>query len=373
MIDWAEVRERFPAVAERVYLDTAAGAPVSRGAARAGASYYETTLRDGDVHWDEWLERVENVRSAAAGLVGGAADDIAFVGNATAGIDLAAGMLADAGEVLLVGDDFPSVTWPWMQRGFPVRFVEPEGHGGADLAALEAARTPETGVLALSLVHYRTGYRHDLAELASWCRDREIALVVDATQGLGAVPVDVAGGDVDFLVSSAYKWLTAGYGVGLLYVSPRQRSSERYSRVGWRSAREPYALDAGRLDVAESAHVLEGGHPPFPGVFSLGAALELFGQIGSEVVWERVCSLMQRLAAGLAELGLEPEAPVDPDRGSGILSISVAEPAAAVRRLADRDVLVSARGGSLRVSAHLYNDESDADRFLAALGESCGR
>lgn len=372
MTDWAAVRREFPAVSSCTYLNTAAGAPISRGAAAAGRDYYETTARDGDVHWDEWLARVERVRAAAAGFVGAQPGDVAFVQNSSHGVNLAARMLAGAGGVLVVGGEFPSVTWPWMQQGFDTRFVPPRADGGVTVADLDAARVDDTGVVALGLVHYRTGYRYRLEELGAWCRDRGLALVVDATQALGAVAVDLAAGDVDFLVSSGYKWLTAGYGVGILYVNPRHQDPQRFAAVGWRSAREPYALRAETLDVARAARVLEAGHPPFPAVFSLGAALELLDGIGASVIEGRVLELVERLATGILDLGIGLESPSDPAHRSGILAVQVDDPAAVCARLADDGVLVSARGSTLRVSAHLYNDETDVARFLECLARRVG-
>ncbi len=69
MTDWSAVRASFPAAATCCYLNTAAGGPMSTAAAAAGCSYYEATARDGDVHWDAWLDRVEDVRGSVARLI----------------------------------------------------------------------------------------------------------------------------------------------------------------------------------------------------------------------------------------------------------------------------------------------------------------
>ena len=88
MTDWAAHRDEFPALATQAYLNTAAGAPMSRASAAAGRQYYEATERDGDVHWDDWLQRVEAVRTAAAGLLTVRPAEIAFVQNASAAMNL---------------------------------------------------------------------------------------------------------------------------------------------------------------------------------------------------------------------------------------------------------------------------------------------
>jgi len=226
MADWQAVRAEFPAVTRRVYLNTAGGGPVSRRAAEAGRRYYELTLEDGDVHWDAWLERVDEVRAAVARLIGADPDEIAFVGNASTALSIAAHMLADRGGVVTVEDEFPPCTLPWLQLGHDVSFAGRRRNGTVTLEDLEealdrrpaSARREAPGVLAVSFVQFRSGFRFDLGELGELCADRELELVVDATQGLGAFPVDVGAARVGFLASSGYKWLTAGYGVAILQV-----------------------------------------------------------------------------------------------------------------------------------------------------------
>jgi len=249
MTDWAAYRAEFPALETQAYLNTAAGAPMSRAAAAAAMQYYEATERDGDVHWDDWLERVEAVRAAAAHLLGADSGEIAFVQNASAAMTLVAARLQGRGDVVLVRGDFPSVTYPWMVSGHNVVFAEPGVHGGATLEELERVVTPATGIVSVGLVQYRTGFRYDLRALGEFCRERELLLVVDVTQGLGAVGVDLSHGDVDFLVSSGYKWLTSGYGFGpATSGSPRATDSACYTRrrATWIPRPTPLPVGAAR-------------------------------------------------------------------------------------------------------------------------------
>ncbi len=321
------------------------------------------------MHWDEWLERVENVRARAADFLGVSGREVAFVSNASVGLNLAATMLRGRGGVIAVRDEFPSVTLPWLQLGYEVSFVEPGPLGGASLESLRAALTPQTGVLALGLVHYRTGYRYDLTEIGGFCREHGLTLVIDATQGLGALSVDLAATPVDFLVSSSYKWLTAGYGVALLVVNRRHLDPAGFPAAGWRSARDPYALIADRLDLDDSAAALELGHPPFAGIFSLGAALEMFAELGTDAIERRVLALNEVLVQRLQEAGLD--APAMPaQHRSGIVHVRVPDPSSCKQVLAERGVLVSARGDGIRISAHLYNQRADIDRLIEAMVES---
>jgi len=369
MTDWAAHRAEFPALATLAYLNTAAGAPMSRAAAAAGRQYYEATEQDGDVHWDDWLETVETVRAAAANLLAATPAEIAFVQNASAATNLVAARLRGRGDVLLVRGDFPSVTYPWMVAEHGVVFAEPGVHGGATLEVLDRAVTPDTGIVSVGLVHYRTGFRYDLRALGEFCRERDLILVVDATQGLGAVRVDLSHGDVDFLVSSGYKWLTSGYGFGLLYAAARHLSPSDHVSAGWRSARDPYALVSDQLDLSDHARALELGHPPFAAVFGLGAALKILQGIGTQEIEDRVLHLSSRLSQVLADAGLRLPPPDPADLRSGIVYAEADVDSVRLRdELLARGVYVSARGDGIRCSVHFYNDETDLERLREALG-----
>jgi selenocysteine lyase/cysteine desulfurase len=343
---------------------------VSRATSAAAREYYAATERDGDVHWDAWLERVEEVRASTARLLSASASEIAFVQNASAAMNLVAGRLKGCGEVLLVRGDFPSVTYPWMTGGHGVTFVEPADHGGASLEALGAAVTAETGILSVGLVHYRTGFRYDLQALAAFCQEREILLVIDVTQGLGAIEVDLSRGDVDFLVCSGYKWLTSGYGFGVLYAASRHLRPAAHTAAGWRSVRHPYALVSDELDLSDEASALELGHPPFAAVLGLGAALDLQHALGPRSIEERVLDLSAQLRQVLVDAGLRVLPRDDSDRGSGIVYAEADVDATALRNeLLAAGVYVSARGNGIRCSTHFYNNEMD----LARLGEALAR
>ncbi len=371
-MDWQEARALFPAVESSVYLNTAGGAPVSQRSADAGMTYYRQSLEDGDVHWDEWLEKVEAVRRQLARFLNARPVNVAFTANTSIGVNLAAHMLRGRGRVLAVADEFPSVTLPFLQLGFDVDFVPTDHDGEVSVDDLESADSPDTAVLAISFVQFRSGFRRDLAELGRYCRERDVALVVDATQGFGAFPLDVSDSAVDFLAFSGYKWATAGYSIGSLYVSDRFREASRFPMVGWRSSRDPYELVYDRLDIADAAAALELGHPPFAGVFALGAALDLIQEIGIERIAERIIELVRYLHDELDKAGMWVLSTRDEAHLSGIALVAADEPHAVVAELRKRGIVVSTRGEGIRVSLHYYNDTSDIDRFVEALAEITG-
>ena len=369
-MDWRQARALFPSVDKTVYLNTAGGGPLSERSAAAGRAYYEQSLADGDVHWDDWLERVEAVRGRLARFFNTRAKNITFAANASTGLNVAAHMLRGTGRVLTVSEEFPSCTLPFLQLGYDVDFVTTAADGSIDPDALEAAATAETGVLLASFVQYKSGFRHDLEHLGSLSEQLGLAFVVDATQGVGAFPIDVSASGADFLSFSGYKWATAGYSIGALYVGDRYRKPESYPLVGWRSARKPYDLVYDTADITPDARALEQGHPPFAGVFALGASLDLIEEIGIDRIAARIVELTlylhQRLdAQGIGVLSTRDEAHL-----SGITIAAADNPQEVVARLRADGIVVSTRGTGIRVSLHYFNNHADIDRFVAALATS---
>jgi len=369
-MDWKEARALFPAVEQNTYLNTAGGGPLSARSAAAGRAYYEQSLSDGDVHWDEWVEHVELVRRGLARFLNARPANIAFLANASTGIGIAAHMLRGRGRVLAVADEFPSCTLPFLQLGYPVDFVPTARDGTVGLRDLDAACSDQTAVLAISFVQYKSGFRNDMARLGSFCKERGLAFVVDGTQGFGAFPLDVSDNGADFLSFSGYKWANAGYSIAGLYVSERFIEPESFPLVGWRSSAEPYALNYDRVELAERAAALEQGHPPFAGVFALGAALELIQEIGIQKIGRRIVELTRYLHERLDAAGIWVLSTRGDDHISGITIAASDDPVGTVKRLRDRGIIVSTRGEGIRVSLHYYNNEADVDRLVEALGAS---
>lgn len=368
-MNWNEIRALFPAAEHYTYLNTAAAPPLSLLAAREGKRYYDEMAEHGDVAWDRWLCQAEQVREKLANFIHADARSIAFTYSTSHGMNLIAGILDHCGDVLCPADEFPSCTLPWLQQRYRVHFVRSRDCGIIDLDDVQRSITEETCVLVASYVQFATGFRQDLVSLGCLCRERKLVFVVDATQGMGVFPINVVASGIDFLVFSGYKWAQAGYGVGGLYVAPRFLGSNSFPVAGWWSARDPEAVINDRLDLKETAAALETGSPHFAGIFALGAALALFEKIGSGHIEERIHELTDYLHQRLDHQGLDIASPRDREQRSGITIVEIRNAPDVVKYLAEKNIIVSARGKGLRVSVHIFNNFDDIDRFVGALRE----
>lgn len=368
-MDWNQIRALFPAAKRYTYLNTAAAPPLSVVAAREGKRYYDEMAEYGDVAWESWLNQAEQIREKLAAFVNAEARSIAFTYSTSHGMNLIAGMLDRCGDVLCPADEFPSCTLPWLQQRYRVDFVSSRERGVIDLDDIRKSITANTRILVTSFVQFATGFRQDLVALGRLCEERNLTFVVDATQGMGVFPIDVVNSGIDFLVFSGYKWAQAGYGVGGLYVAPRFLNPTSFPVAGWWSVRDPEAVVNDRLDLKETAAALEVGCPHFAGIFALGAALTLFEEIGKPRIEERIHELTDRLHGRLDAERLNVASPSKREQRSGITIIEMRDAPDIVKRLAERKIIVSARGKGLRVSVHIFNNFDDIDRLIAALRE----
>ena len=176
--------------------------------------------------------------------------------------------------------------------------------------------------------------------------------------------------DPDFVIFPTYKWLLGPYGRAFLYVARRHQGGIPLEQTsfGRRNVRAEnavyftdvsYVADARRFDMGERDH--------FISMEMASIGMEMMAEWGAEAVAQRLKMLTERIAEGVRGIGvIVPESRV---RAPHILSLGFADgmPIGLVEQLASEDIYVAARLGRMRISPHVYNDEADADRFVATL------
>jgi selenocysteine lyase/cysteine desulfurase len=368
MIDWNEIRKQFPVTETVAYLNSAAAGPVSRAARDAALGYYEKMMRDGDVHWNQWLAERETIRKKIARFINAEPDEIGFTTNTSSGMNVIVDALEDRGEVISSTLEFPVTTLPWLNRRIPVHPLSPV-NGEVRVEDVRGAMTERTGVVALSHVQFSNGFRIDPEELAK-IKGRH-ALVINAAQSAGVFQIDVKRMQIDALCATGHKWMLAGYGSGFVYLS-RELLYQTHSRtLGWLSVEDPFADRNNELRPRHDAAArVELGCPHFAGIFALGAAVNLIDEIGITNIQERALELNRTLTSRLEESGWRVLSPLkNEDTRSAETLVEVDQPAAAVHQLFRRGVIVTEKPKGIRVATHFFNNEDDIERLMAALSE----
>jgi cysteine desulfurase/selenocysteine lyase len=364
-IAWDEVREDFPALRRRVYLNSAATGLMPPTVRPAVDRFYRELEEGGDVHWDQWMERREQVRARVAALIGAEAEEIAFAPNTSTGMNLIADLMASDGPVLSDELEFPAVTFPWIHRGVTVHFV-PAVEGMLRLESFMKPYAPRAATIAISHVQFSNGCRQDLDAFGLVKDDRH--LVVSASQSAGAFPIDVRRSRVDGLACAGHKWLGAGYGAGFLFIRGGLLLERPPRTVGWMSVERPYDFNNREFTVLPGNRRTEVGCPAFGPIFALGAAVDYVLGLGLEEIEARVLQLSTYLTDALGKVGIPVLSPDGSYRSAETLC-EVPDPPRAGAFLRQRGIEVTVKPEGLRISTHYYNSEPDVDICVDALAE----
>jgi selenocysteine lyase/cysteine desulfurase len=308
-------------------------------------------------------------------VIGVESDGVALSPATSYGLAVAArNLTASAGDqVLVLDDEYPSNYYTWR------RFCD---RTGAELVV--AAREPgqswtdavldrigeRTRVVAAPNVHWTNGALVDLVAVGTAARRAGAALVVDASQSLGAIPLDVTAIQPDFIVAVGYKWLLGPFGLGCLYVAEQHRDGEPIEEnwinragaedfAGLTAYADEYRPGARRFDVGARTNF---GLVPM----SIAAAEQLLDWTITGVA-AGLEAVTDEIARRAGELGFSV-APKD-QRGPHMLGIDLPREQASElgRHLTEHGVVASIRGPSLRIAPHLHTTASDIDRLIQAL------
>lgn len=370
---WMELRRMMPCAEQWAYFDHAAVAPLSAPARGALIEWANDLAENGCADWPRWARQLEEVRQSGADLIGAGTDEIALIRNTTEGINLVAeGFPWQPGDnVVLPADEFPSNVYPWMNlasRGVEARRV-PVEQGRVALDRLAAACDTRTRIIAVSWVGYASGWRNDVDALVELAHSRGALLFLDAIQGLGVFPLDVSATPVDFLAADGHKWLLGPEGAGLFYLRREHLDRLRPLGIGWNSVAHAYDFQRVELELKPTAGRYEGGTYNMPGLTALGASLDLLDFYPTERIASRILAITDNICERLRRLDAKVLSCREPAHASGIVSFELPgrDPAAIRKHCLDRGVLLSCRGGRLRISPHAYANDDDVERLIAAL------
>ena len=308
-------------------------------------------------------------------MIGATPGEIALATNTSFGLNLAARALPlEAGDIVLVSRrEFPANVYPWMKLedlGVTLEFAPCTAEGWPNEEHLIARmRDPRVKVLAVSLVQFSNGYKVNLERLSQVSRDTGTWLVVDAIQGIGHQPLDLASVEVDILACGAQKWLLSPWGTGFMYVRKGILDRLRPPFAGWMAFRG--TDDFNRLTDydptwREDARRFELITLPYQDFAAMNASLELLLDIGVPAIAAHLGELSQ----ALLELADRNGWPVTSPRGAAatpITCLRVPDAARVHAALRAEHVICSLREGGLRFSPHIYNTMEDMERTAELL------
>ncbi|MBI4612848.1 MAG: cysteine desulfurase [Planctomycetes bacterium] len=397
----------FPLLAARtrspslVYLDSAATSQKPRAVLEAMDAFLRTA--NANVHRgvyrlaEEATRRYHEAREKVRAFLNapraynhdGAPTTIVFTKNATEALNLVAwsyGLqaLSPGDEILVTRMEHHSNFVPWQlvaaRTGAGLAIVDPEPDGTLSLERFRRSVSERTKIVALCHVSNVLGTVNSVREVADLAHAAGAVVVVDGAQSAPHLPVDVQALGCDFFAASGHKML-GPTGIGILY-----------GREALLSAMPPFLAGGGMIrEVRDRSstwndlpYKFEAGTPPIAEAVGLAAAVDYLAAFGMDRIRERVSALVSLAWDGLSRIpGVSLHGP-PPDRRAGLVSFSLdGVHAHDLAHILDEEGIAIRAGhhcaqplhawlgvpATPRASFHIYNDEEDVDRLLAALGK----
>jgi selenocysteine lyase/cysteine desulfurase len=363
------------------YLNCAYMSPMLRSVEEKGIEGIRRKRNPVDIKPVDFFTGVVGVREKFGQLVGCDPRQVAVMPSVSYGMNSVIRNIPfrKGQHALTISEEFPSCYYTarrWCQdHGAELKVVDrnedlPRKAADWNERIMDAIGR-DTAFVVMASVHWMNGTRFDLERIGARCREVEARFIVDGSQSVGALPIDVQACRIDALVCAAYKWLMGPYSTALSFIHqdfnqgiPLEESwmtrpnSERFDRLT--QYEKGYRPGAIRYDVGQSSNFIL--------VPMLDEALRQILEWGTEHIQEygRV------LTAPLIEYFLEQGSPLDEPswRAHHLLGLSLppgTDGENLVKELQARKVYVSLRGSNIRISVNVFNTEEDVRELIQAL------
>ncbi|GMQ24338.1 aminotransferase class V-fold PLP-dependent enzyme [Algoriphagus sp. oki45] len=371
----------FSLDSEVSYLNNAYRGPILKKSEEAALRDLEGMRKPYLVQPEDFFSGVDRVKGLFANLIHGQRQQVAIVPSTSYGFAVALNNLDNCSrkKAIAVSDEFPSgyfslKKWTEENKGELV-VIHPDSNAetlGVDWNERVLQSIDEdTAVVLISSVHWMNGVAFDMESIGKKCKETGTVFIVDGTQSVGILPMDVKRFGIDALICATYKWLLGPYSLALAYFGERLNSGKPLEESwmnrtnsrnfsGLTDYQETYLPGAARYDVGETSHFLT-----LPILEqSLLQILEWTPE--AMVVYAR--ELKKRLAEFQQERGLHLS--MDRYHADHLFALTLphgTDPQEVKRQLEQAKVYVSVRGTSLRVSVNVFNEEKDVERLKGAL------
>jgi len=376
--DW---RQEWFEIEDATYLNLASQSPMPKVSIRAVQAALEANKNPHHKPDSTFFEVPNRLRASLAKLIGAKPEEIALTSGASAGAAAVAYALTwkPGDEVITAKGEFPLqyATWkPMAEReGVKLTIVSPrERFITAD--DLISAMTPRTRVVSVSMVRFDDGSLLDVRRVADACHRQGALLLLDASQGCGAIPMDVEQLGADFIVSAGYKWLLGPFGTGFFWAKSEHLSMVRPGPFYWMALMGSNNFAALNLEAAKPAANAKRWDSPEAASYynfnlvAMDASVDFVVRTGPELVAAHNRKLIELMFERLPKDRFVIASPLDAARRGTYGCFAARSPektAEHYQHLRKENVVVSLREGHIRVSPYLYNTERDIDRLISVV------
>jgi len=303
--------------------------------------------------WDErWFELPRTLGDRLGAACLGAGPGTVAIGDSTTVLLyklMRAAVAARPGrtEIVLDRDQFPTDRYVAdgvaAETGLELRWIEVDPDAGVTPELLADVVGPQTALVLLNHVAYRSAWLADAPELTRIAHDAGALVLWDLCHSAGVVPTELDSWDVDLAVGCTYKYLNGGPGSpAFLYVAARLQEELAQPIQGWMGADDPFRMGPSYVPATGIRRFLS-GTPAIVGMLALEDMVDLLAEVGVDAVRAKSVGLTAYAAdvadEVLAPLGVAFTSPRDPDRRGGHVTLNHPLMREANAALWERDVI----------------------------------
>jgi selenocysteine lyase/cysteine desulfurase len=368
-------RDLFSIPDDITYLNCAYTSPLLKASEATAQSAVSAKASPWAITQTDFFTKMESIRSLFAKIIESSSENIAIIPAVSYGIAIAAKNLpfSKGQNIVVLEDQFPSNIYSWQRLVDKKQGTIKTAPRRADFdwtqSVLETM-DENTAIVAVPNCHWTDGTLLDLVKIGKACREQNAALVIDATQSLGALPFAIDDVKPDFLITTGHKWLMGPYSIGYCYIADKwldtdpleenwlnRLDSQDFSRLV--DYQDKYQPGARRFDV--------GGASNFFLCPVAEASLQQLLKWGIKNIAETLETKTDLIARKAESLNLTvPPKPMRSPHLTGII-FSNGIPKDLPAKLTAEKIFVSVRGNSIRIAPHLYNNENDFNRLFGVL------
>ena len=376
-----EVRDEFPILKYKTYMNSAAHGPTLRRVWDAVQEYWSFRMNeDLDVHQPD-------AKGAAAELIHASREEICWCARVTQGFNMVASMMdIKRGENVVVTDlGYPSNVFVWLplrEKGVEIRRIE-NRDGRIETSDFEKAIDDKTRVVSMSHIEWTSGLRYDVKSIVHIAHEHNALVVDDAYQAVGPVDVNVHNDGVDFLLVGSEKWMCSPAFAGIFYIRKDLIDELEPTYRFYNQVEEAFSVEPPWVHP-DSDNIASYDKPLYPtadkyyrgcvaesAVWGFNASMEYFNGLGGANREERVLKISGYLIDRLRELGVKVNTPLEPNERGGLVTYTTGRHELNVksyRAMREKSIIVALRYqrgvGGIRVSTNFFNTEEDVDRLI---------
>ena len=362
------IRSHFPVFKNQIHVCSCTKGALSDNVEN-GLHEFMRLWHTHGIPWGIWMEKYEAIRKSFANFVGAKPEEIAVVYSTSHAIsEIASSLKFDKRKKVVMGElDFPASGHIWLTqqlRGAQVTFLD-SVNDAVPLESYERAIDEDTAIVPLTHVSYKNGARSNIEGVVRAAHAKGAYVIVDGYQVCGTEPIDVHALDVDFYTSGTLKYLLGAPGLAFLYVKESLIEKLRPSVTGAFAQKVLFQDSLKNFEPSNTARRYEMGTPAMPSIYGSAPALDLLQEIGLANIAAHIKNLRDALAKGLQALQIPLKTPLENPGPMLVVRSPNAEKLSA--KLAESNIIASAKFDGLRISFHVYNTLDDVRAILAAL------